>query len=302
MRRGLALGLVACCTSAAACGVRIDGDRPTTDASQNNPDGRPNGPDASPDAQTLGPWGTPQLVPGASSTTAAEDDASLTSTTLEMVFAVVDPTYNNKDLYYMSRASTTSSWSAPVKLPFDTTSSEETPRFSDDDKTLYFASNRAGGLGGLDIYSVSHVPNSTTWGTPALVPGVNTTGTDKWFVPCPGTNYYMTILGGDIGEGQMGSAPTVCADLSSTSAETGTFMSRDCKTVYFASTRSMVNRIYVATRPAVGMPFNPPELVVDFLTSVGGAQEDPWLSPDGHTFVFVSDARNLQKDVYISTR
>ena len=36
--------------------------------------------DAAPDALVLGPWGTPALVGGASTTTLSEDDASLSST------------------------------------------------------------------------------------------------------------------------------------------------------------------------------------------------------------------------------
>ena len=288
---------------AAACGVRLNGggDEPQPDSSQTTPDASQGGPDA-PDTPMLGPWGPPKLVPGASSTTLAEDDASLSSTAKEMVFAVVNAaiTPATKDLYYMSRQSTTSPWSTPVKLLFnDDVASDETPRFSDDDLTLYFASGRAGGL---DIWKVQRTTVDSPWGPPAHVDGVNTAGTDKWFVPCPGTNIYLTILGTDIGQGTMGNPPAVCDELSSTSSETGTFVSRDCKTVYFASNRSGTNRLYVASRPAVGMPFNPPEMVVDFL-GLGGNQEDPWLSPDLRTFVFVSDiGTGLTKDVYISTR
>lgn len=300
MRRGLALGLIACCTSAAACGVRIDGEQsPTPDGSQPTPDA-PTGVDADGPAP-LGQWGTPQLVPGAS-TTAIEDDPTLSAAATEMIFAVVDPAAaNTKDLYYMSRPSATGTWTTPVKVPFNSTASDETPRFADNDLTLYFASGRAGGVGGLDIYKVTRPSVGGAWGTPTLVPGVNSVGTEKWFMTCPGTNLYLTIVGTDIGQGVMGNAPTVCAELSSTATETGTLVSADCKTIYFASNRSGVNRLYVATRPSSASPFDPPDLVVDFVNNVGGNQEDPWLSPDQRTFVFVSDISGT-KDVYISTR
>jgi hypothetical protein len=134
MRGGLTLGLVACCASAAGCGVRLDG------ADQPFPDGStPNGPDAgtvdaptTPDGPTvLGPWGTPALVAGASGA-GGEDDGTLSSSTLEMIFSIADPAANNtKDLFYMSRPSPTGAWTAPVKLPFNVTGvSDETPRFS----------------------------------------------------------------------------------------------------------------------------------------------------------------------------
>jgi hypothetical protein len=257
--------------------------------------------DAGPDGPApLGQWGTPQLVPGAS-TTAAEDDATLSATAREMIFAVVDPAAaNTKDLYYMSRPSATGAWTTPVALPFNSTASDETPRFADNDLTLYFASSRAGGVGGLDIYKVTRPSVTGAWGTPALVPGVNSVGTEKWFMTCPGTNLYLTIVGTDIGQGVMGNAPTVCAELSSTATETGTFVSADCKTIYFASNRTGTNRLYVATRTSSALPFEPPDLVVDF-AGIAGNQEDPWLSPDRRTFVFVSDISGT-KDVYISTR
>jgi hypothetical protein len=295
MSRGLASGLAACCV-AAGCGVEISGDRP--------PGGNPMNPDAAgpnPDAAALGPWGPAQLVTNAA-TGLIEDDASLSSTTNEMIFAVVDAatTGNPKDLWYMARPSPTGTWSAPVKLPFNSTASDETPRFADNDLTLYFASGRGGAT--LDIYKVTRQTVGGAWTLPPqVVPGLNSAGVEKWFVPCPGTNKYMTIIDNEIGEGTIGSAPTVCAEISSTSNETGTFLSQDCKTIYFASNRSTANRLYVATRPAVGAPFNPPQIVGDFLADPGGNQEDPWLSADLRTFVFVSD-KSGSKDVYISTR
>jgi Tol biopolymer transport system component len=139
------------------------------------------------------------------------------------------------------------------------------------------------------------------WGTPQLVPGVSTTGTDKWFMPCSRNNTYLTILGNDIGEGTIGSPPAVLAQLNApTGTETGTFLTQDCLTVYFASTRSGSNQIYVATRGSLGATWSAPALVTDFQV-LGGNQEDPWVSPDQRTFALVSDVSG-SKDVYLSTR
>jgi hypothetical protein len=280
-----------------ACGVRLEGGTPPSDG-QADPDAvDPDGPG---DGPPLGPWGTPQLVPGAG-TGEGEDDGSLSSTTNELVFSYADPTDGTKDLYYMRRTSPSEPWTAPQPLPFNVAGvSDETPRFSPDDLTLYFASARPGGLGGLDIYRVSRPSVGGTWGAPEPVPGVSTTGTDKWFMPCSTGSSYLTILGGDIGQGTLGSPPSVCAELSSPQSETGTFLSKDCLTVYFASTRSGDNRIYRSTRPSVGEPFAAPTLVDDFQL-LGGDQEDPWLSLDQRTFAFVSNVRG-SKDLYISTR
>lgn len=305
MRGGLGLGLVACCAAAGGfgCGVRLEGDGPNPtnpDGGQTNPDGS-GGTDASSDAVQLGPWGTPQLITGAA-TGAAEDDGSMASTTNELVFAIADPNANNtKDLYYMSRPPG-GAWGAPSRLPFNVTGvSDETPRFSPDNLTLYFASARNGGLGGLDHYRVTRPAVGGTWGTPQLVPGVSTTGVDKWFMPCPQNNTYLTILGNDIGEGTLGNPPALSSALSSPDGtETGTFLTPDCLTTYFASTRSGTNQLYVSTRPSLGGAWTAPARVTDF-QALGGAQEDPWLAADLRTFVFVSNVGGT-KDLYISTR
>ena len=259
--------------------------------------------DAGGDAFMLGAWGTPMKVPGAS-TTADEDDGTLTSDGLELVFAVANAADGNrKDLYVATRTSTAAAFGTPMKLALSLTgSSEETPRFSPNNKTLYFASDRAGGQGGLDIYSVTRQNPQSPWGTPQNIAGPNTAANEKWFMPCGMSNDYLVIVGGDIGAGAVGgAAPTIVAELSAANAnETGTFMTTDCLTTYFASVRSGTNAIYTSHRTSTTTAWQAPTLVNDF-TMLGGAQEDPWLSSDGRTFLFVSNISGT-KDVYISVR
>ncbi|MVM40059.1 OmpA family protein [Spirosoma sp. HMF3257] len=57
---------------------------------------------------------------------------------------------------YISRLGENNTWSQPLRLPIsDSTAWDGSPAFSGDGKTLYFASNRAGGAGGIDIYRTS---------------------------------------------------------------------------------------------------------------------------------------------------
>ena len=262
---------------------------------------------------SFGPWAAPTRVPGASSAGASEDDATLSNSKLELVFALSDPDLDNgrKHLYYMQRATATdTTWSMPVRLAFNENgSSDETPRFSADDKTLYFASGRAGGTGALDIWQVTRptVGTATGWSAPALVPAINSAQTDKWCIRCSTGGYLMissrtpTSSSEDVYEGASSNgAPTRVAELSSNAGETGTFLAADCKTAYFASTRSGTNRIYKTTRATATGTWSDPILVDDFL-AVGGAQEDPWISEDQRTFVFAV-SMNGNKDVYITTR
>lgn len=253
-----------------------------------------------PDAP-LGAWGPPQKV-GVAATGLREDDASLSQSGLEMVFAVINDADGQKDLFYTSRPDLQSAFGPATKLPFSAdNSAEETPRFSDDDLTLFFA--KTNGANALDIHRVTRpTAGSQTWSAPSLVQGVNGTLVDKWFMPCEG-NRYLMILVADVAEGTLGGgAPQVVAELSTPQSETGTFVTPDCLTTYFASTRpdGATNRIYTSSRTAVGQPWSTPVVVDDF-AAIGGDQQDPFISRDQRMFVFVSNVDGTN-DVYISTR
>jgi len=256
-----------------------------------------------------GMWSTPAAVTVAA-TPAIEDDVTLTSNALEMVYAIADPMTGKKDLYHTSRTAIGAPWAAAVPLPFDrTASSEEAPRFSVDDQTLYFASDRAADDGNLDIYAVSHTASATTpWGKPGPVAPLTTALTEKWLSPCSDGHYVVvqsTAAGDtDLFEGVLGGgAPAPIDALNTTKSETGAFLTADCLTLYFASFQVTPERIFVAHRARVGAPWQPPVEVDEFRIAGGnaGAQEDPWLSADGRTFALASDAAGT-KDIYLSTR
>jgi len=255
----------------------------------------------------LGPWGTPQKIPQMS-TTANEDDLTLSSNLLEMVFAIQQT--NGKDLYYSSRPTVADAWTTPVPVSFNTTQfSEETPRFSADNTMLYFASSRASGNGTLDIFQVTHTPGSNSWGaTPTQVAGVNTTVTEKWFMPCGTQGRYMLVRtnganGTDFYEGTLGGgAPAIVNELNSAQSEISTFLTQDCLTIYFASSRTTPEQIFTSHRNDTASPWVAPTPVTDFMIPGGnGDQEDPYLAADNRSFFFASNAAG-NKDLYVSTR
>ncbi len=62
------------------------------------------------------------------------------------------------DIWVSTRASTTSLWNPPVLVPgLNTSEDDSQPALSPDGSILYFQSNRAGGFGGLDLYSTTRV-------------------------------------------------------------------------------------------------------------------------------------------------
>ena len=91
-------------------------------------------------------------------------------------------------------------WTAPKALSFNTVEYEEChPSLSANGKFLYFASDRAGGLGGMDIY-VSEF-NAGAWSNPRnLGPTINTPGNDVFpFIHENGTLYFASDGWGGLG-------------------------------------------------------------------------------------------------------
>jgi hypothetical protein len=296
--RGTAVLVIA--ASVGGCNATVGATGTNPDANDNSVDAPELLVDAPVDAEILGAFGTPTKITVAA-TGLQEDDGTLSYSGLELVFAVQNAADSNrKDLFYTSRPDLGATFGPATLLPFSTIgTAEETPRFSVDDLTLFFA--KTNGTNGLDIHRVTRpVAGSQDWSAPQLVGGVNGTGTDKWFMPCGGDRFLM-IKGGDIAEGTLGGgAPVVVSELSSTSSETGTFLTQDCLTTYFASTRDGTNRIYTATRASLDAAWSAPVIVEDF-AALGGDQQDPFIATDQRTFVFVSNADGTN-DVYISTR
>lgn len=67
------------------------------------------------------------------------------------------------------------SWSGPVNLgpPLNTAYVETCVTISKNGLSLYFASNRPGGVGGFDLYVATRASVDDAWGAPQLVPNVN---------------------------------------------------------------------------------------------------------------------------------
>jgi len=65
------------------------------------------------------------------------------------------------DLYVSTRGNVHEVWSPPLDLgaPLNTTATDQQPTLSRDGRTLLFASNRPGGLGGQDLWISTRTPN-----------------------------------------------------------------------------------------------------------------------------------------------
>ncbi|MBB3700515.1 PD40 domain-containing protein [Flammeovirga yaeyamensis] len=85
-------------------------------------------------------------------------------------------------------------WSLPTLLPISNPQSwDACPALSANGKTLYFASNRKGGYGGIDIYRSKRNVNGT-WGKPRnMGPKINSRGNDMFpFIAANGKMYFAS--------------------------------------------------------------------------------------------------------------
>lgn len=244
----------------------------------------------------LGAWSAAEPVPGASSGL-GEDDCTMSSNKRELYFKRNDSGNNN--LYVMTRANPADAWSMPSPLTIlNTGGTEESPRLSRDDLTMYFG--RDG-----QIYKSTRANVGSDWGMPTEVTSLNTTAYEKWADVCD--NGYAIVSrdttnnGQDLFEGTItGGATTPLDDFNTTSAEQGTLLSADCLRVYFQSNRDGQFNIYSATRQSLTSAWSNPTALADFNTTQY-SEEDPWISADERTFVFASN-KNGNKDLFISTR
>ena len=295
-----------------ACGTRLadsgDDQMQTLDASDDADIDAPPPADA---PGTLPPWGTPQKIAPAATAARNEDDGTLSGNGLEFIFGqqAADGT---KHLFVTKRATVNDAFATATLITQidDITAgiTTETPRFADTDLTLYFSSNRAGTLGSLDIFKSTRSALGMPWTAPVplgtAATGPNSVALEKTYTPC--NTKYLVVRGPDLYEGTIGQPPVLAANLSDpATAETGPFLTESCTRVYFASPRDGVSmKLYTATRTAIDAPWGVP-VIYDEFTSVPGNHEDPWISADGHTFVFAAKAdatAATTKDEYIVTR
>ncbi len=75
----------------------------------------------------------------------------------------------------------------------DTASNEKNAVLTGDELTVYFASDRAGGMGGYDVYTATRAAITDPFGTPTAVTELNTTGDDiPVFVALNGCSIILT--------------------------------------------------------------------------------------------------------------
>ncbi len=123
-----------------------------------------------------GKWQKARLIPAPINTSKSEGAQTISADGKTMVFTAClrSDSYGSCDLYISKK--TGNQWSVPVNMqaPINTKYKESQPSLSADGKTIYFASNRAGGKGKFDIWT-SRLLDNGKWSNPVnLGDSINT--------------------------------------------------------------------------------------------------------------------------------
>ena len=124
---------------------------------------------------------------------------SLSADGLILVFASERPGGQGEaDLWMTTRATTSEPWVEPQNLgsPVNTPDTDWCLSLSPDGCTLYYASQRSGGIGGSDIWVSMRATTDDAWGEPVnLGPAINHSGHDGTpFISEDGLELYFSSL------------------------------------------------------------------------------------------------------------
>jgi peptidoglycan-associated lipoprotein len=100
----------------------------------------------------------------------------------------------NLEIYSTRRSG--AKWASPVSFKYNNAAkfSNDDPFITPDGKTLYFVSDRPGGMGGTDIYTCTR-NNGGNWSEPVNLKAINTFGNERTPVTDPHNNLYFSSDG-----------------------------------------------------------------------------------------------------------
>ena len=224
------------------------------------------------------------------------------------------------DLYVTHRPSVDAAWGPPLHLGpvVNSSGAEQAAWISHDEKRLYFASDRPGGFGGLDLYVTEREDKDEDfgWGAPAnLGAGVNTAvpellgaiirerGQEVMYFSRGavggGRDLYTSIRGPD---GTFGPGMLI-QELQNAADDSRMTLRRDGLEMYFDRSSATTGLdIWMTTRERVWHPWSPPTPVTVLNSPVLDAR--PSLSWDGTTLYFHSGRVGGlgSNDIHVSTR
>lgn len=256
-----------------------------------------------------GPFGTPERV-AISSTIARDDDITLTGDMLEIFFESDRVAVGQSDIYTAKRASVTDPWSTPTRIDELSTAYLETSmEVSTDGLTMYFSSNRPPSTT-VDVFVTTRPNRSSPWTAPVMVSTISSMSDNDYNAqPWSDTVLFLGSArlpasgGSDVyrstrsSKSDVWGAPVVVPGLDSNRYE-GEAFADATGAIWFTGDAAGDDDIWRAEPNGDGT-FKPAQLVNEICGA--DVENDPWLSPDGHTIYFTS-TRSGSLDIYVAHR
>lgn len=255
-------------------------------------------------AQAAAAWGTPYKVANVNADGAFDGNPTVSADGLSMMFHSDRAGGSGGfDIWMSTRANTADAWGTPVDVAgLNTSGNDRAPGLSPDGLSVYFASDRAGGFGGLDIWGATRASASDPWSAPVhLGASVNSSADDSG-VDISGdglTLVFDSDRSGGVGATDIFLARRTSADapwdpafhlgsnINSAAFDVAPSLSADGLTMYFHSTRNGPGDILTSQlTPGVGWS---PALALGPRINTPGWEAGPDISPDGKTLYFASD-------------
>ena len=242
---------------------------------------------------------------------AKTDNPSLTADMREIYFTSErDGTPAN--VYVARRPARIDAFGEPQRVETVSTAGLETsPVVSADGLTLWVASERSGGLGGLDIWATTRAARDRPWTSPQNVEQLNSTGQDiprplGWgerIMPMSSDRatapYYQVQFATRDGAATPFDSPVPVAELAFPEQSTvDAFLTDDGLTLLYVTGPAFGPAdLYITHRRSTDDPFEAP-VPIDDLNSAWD-ERDPWLSPD-HSELYFSSDRGGQYNIYVA--
>jgi hypothetical protein len=257
-------------------------------------------------------FGAPELVVELSAAAAKTDNPSLTSD-LREIFFTSERSGGPAEIWTAIRPDPSRAFAAPELVsPLNSQGVETSPIVSADGLTMWLGSDRAGGLGDLDIWVSTRSSRSASWSKPENLVALNSIAKD---IPRPpGQHGLVMPLGSDRDErgfyaiyfatrpavARPFTSPELVKELASrTASAVDAFLTDDGTALFFVSGPAFGPAdLYVSARRSIEDPFGEPVALTDLNTA--NDERDPWLSEDGKQLYFSSD-RSGHYEIYVAS-
>jgi hypothetical protein len=243
-----------------------------------------------------GPFSTPTPI-AALANPAMDEEPTFTADLLELYFC--SDRLGGRDIFVSTRATAADPWGAPAIVAEISPSNtqEFSPGLAPDGLTIWFASNRTGGLGFTDIYVSTRATRATPWSPPQLVTELSSS--DEDFAPAVNSSG-LTMVISSRRSGNMDmfistrasssdpwSTPVAITELNLAMEDGAGRLLRGDLELWFHSARpggTGGTDLWVATRPSITDPFGAPVELAELNST--SADWDLWVSADTRYLVF----------------